>query len=325
MGQYSKQSAIYIGLLLICSTYTLIAPFYPKVAEDKGLPLWLIGVIFALNPFGNLLASPFLGKYLMRLGRKRVIIASYVFTALSLFILSPIEYLEPFWVIVLSVISRLIGGVGASCLFITITTVFISDYPDQMQVMIGRMESSIGVGLIVGPILGTGLYYINLLAALLIVGSLILFFSPAAWKMLGKFREYKVEEININRTKLFFKPVKSKQKIFLSVMMDVIFLFTFGYLASILEIHLRGYGLSPLFVALCFMLQSGVYFVLSLTGGYLFGKFDPRLIMLIGTLVTVIAFLLLGPWTLIFPNSLSVVIISLPVFSIGQSMTYSKV
>jgi len=209
MGQYSKQSAIYIGLLLICSTYTLISPFYPRVAEKKGLPLWLIGVMFALNPLANILASPFLGKHLIQLGRKRVIMASYIFTALSMFILSPIEYFDTTFVVIFSVISRLLGGIGASCLFITITTIFISDYPDKMQTMIGRMESSIGVGLILGPILGTGLYYINLLAALVVVGGLILLFSPVAWKMLGTFREYEIQEININRTKLLFKPVKT--------------------------------------------------------------------------------------------------------------------
>jgi len=107
-------------------------------------------------------------------------------------------------------------------------------------------------------------------------------------------------------------------------MMDVTFLFTFGFLASILEIHLRTYGMSPLFVALCFVMQSTVYLILSLTGGYLFGRFDSRLIMIIGALFLAFAFLMLGPWKLIFPDSLVVIILALPVFSIGQSMTYSN-
>ena len=106
--------------------------------------------------------------------------------------------------------------------------------------------------------------------------------------------------------------------------MDVTFLFTFGFLASILEVHLRTYGISPLFVALCFVLQSTVYLILSLTGGYLFGRFDPRLIMIIGSFFLVLGFLMLGPWSLIFPDSLVVIILGLPVISIGQSMTYSK-
>jgi MFS family permease len=208
MSQVSKQFAIYLGLLLVNSTYTLIAPFYPIVAQNKGLPLWLIGVIFALNPLGNIICTPILSKYLQQIGRKRVVIASFILTSLSMFILSPIEYVSPPYVILLSVISRLVGGMGASCLFTTVITIFISEYSDQMQKVIGRMEAAIGLGLIIGPMLGTSLYMINLLAAMTGVGVIILLFVPLGWKMLGEFREYQVKEVNINRMQLFFKPVK---------------------------------------------------------------------------------------------------------------------
>lgn len=77
-----------------------------------------------------------------------------------------------------------------------------------MQKVIGRMEAAIGLGLIIGPMLGTSLYMINLLAAMTGVGVIILLFVPLGWKMLGEFREYQVKEVNINRMQLFFKPVK---------------------------------------------------------------------------------------------------------------------
>ena len=106
--------------------------------------------------------------------------------------------------------------------------------------------------------------------------------------------------------------------------MSVSFLFSFGFLASMLEVHLNTYGFDTLYVSLCFAFQSTVYFILSLTAGYIFKKFDPRLIMLIGQMTMVLAYLLLGPWSLIFPNSVWVVIGSLPLFALGQNMTYSN-
>jgi MFS family permease len=124
-----------------------------------------------------------------------------------MFILSPIEYLSPPFVVLLSVVSRLVGGMGASCLFTTVITIFISEYSDQMQKVIGRMEAAIGLGLIIGPMLGTSLYMINLFAAMTGVGVIILLFVPVAWKMLGEFREYQVKEVSIQRKSLFFKPV----------------------------------------------------------------------------------------------------------------------
>jgi MFS family permease len=216
MGEFAKQFAIYVGLLLMCMNYTIIAPFYPKVAQSKDIPVWMIGVIFALYPFFKLLATPFVGKYMQRIGRKKIVMASFVLVSLSLFVLSPIEYVDRTTVIILSILSRMFGGLGACCMFTSFTTIFISDYPDKMQLMIGRMEAAVGVGLMMGPILGTALYYINLMAAMVGVGSLIIFFAPFANKMLGNFRDYNVTEVNIDRTSLFFKPVKLIRKLFLA-------------------------------------------------------------------------------------------------------------
>ena len=106
--------------------------------------------------------------------------------------------------------------------------------------------------------------------------------------------------------------------------MSVSFLFSFGFLASMLEEHLNTYGFDTLYVSFCFAFQSTVYFIFSLSAGYIFKQFDPRLIMLIGQMIMVVAFLLLGPWSLIFPNSVWVVIGSLPLFALGQNMTYSN-
>jgi hypothetical protein len=216
------------------------------------------------------------------------------------------------------------GGFGASCMFTSFTTIFISDYPDKMQLMIGRMEASVGVGLMMGPLIGTGLYYINLMAAMLGVGGMIIIFAPFANKMLGVFREYNVSESDIGKTALFFKPVRFIQKIILSDLMIVSFLFSSGFLASMLEIHLRSFGLSIIFVSLCFVLQSAVYLVLSLSGGHIFKNVDSRLVMIIGQFSFFIAYLMLAPWKMIFPDEVYMPILSMPLFSVGQCFCYSK-
>lgn len=207
MGKISKQVAMYISLLLVCCTFTLISPFYPEIARKRGLPLWMIGVMFSLNPFAQLISSIFLGKYMIRIGRKLVLISSFLFTSAAMIMLSPIELVDLRYLTILSILARLLGGVGAGCVFNSITTIFISDYPDQIQIMLGRMEAAVGLGLILGPLIGTALYLINLQVALLIVGGLILAFSPIAWKIVGTLTEYNVPDININRIKLFKKPV----------------------------------------------------------------------------------------------------------------------
>jgi hypothetical protein len=69
------------------------------------------------------------------------------------------------------------------------------------------MEACIGLGLIIGPMLGTGLYSINLIISMPSLAVVIVLFSPLAWKMLGNFQNYLQVESKIQRGQLFLKRV----------------------------------------------------------------------------------------------------------------------
>ena len=114
------------------------------------------------------------------IGRKNVVISCFVFISISMIFLSPIEDTSMSQLIILSLISRVCGGIGGGCMFTAVITIFISDYPDKVQIMLGRMEAAVGIGLIIGPLIGTALYLINLLVAMIVIGGLILFYSPVA-------------------------------------------------------------------------------------------------------------------------------------------------
>ena len=102
------------------------------------------------------------------------------------------------------------------------------------------------------------------------------------------------------------------------------FLFSFGFLATILEIHLATFDLDHVFIALCFVLQSAVYLLLSITSGDILKGIDEGYIMVAGAICLGIGYLMLGPCSYIFPNSLVVVILALPIMSMGQTFTYSN-
>ena len=324
MGSVGKQVAIYIGLLLVACTFSLIAPFYPNLAQSKGVPLWLIGIIFSAYPLSTLISSLLLGKYMVLLGRKLVLLSSFLLIAASMVVLSPIEHLEFTPFVILSFAARILGGAGAGCIYTSVLSVFISDYPDCVQKMVGRMEAAVGLGLILGPLLGTVLYLIDLLTALITVGVITFLFFPIAWKMIGRFKPYDINSINIDRVALALKPVIFIQKIFLTLLVTIAFMFSFGFLATLLEIHLLSFGLTQLFIALCFVLQSVTYFTMCMTAGTLLKRFDARNIMVIGMCLLGTGSLMLGPCSFLFPNNIWVVVCSLPVFSVGQSLCYRK-
>jgi MFS family permease len=207
MGEISKEIAIYICLMLVLFPYSFISAFYPQIARDKGISLWVIGLVFSMNPAASLFVTLGLGKYMNVIGRKTVVLVGLFFTAISMFLLSPIEYLDSNYVLMLSFASRTAGGIGFSCVYTSVTTIFISDYPDKIQIMLGRMQAVTGTGLILGPLIGAGLYMIDLLVAVNVIGITILILSTIVSKMLGEFKEYKISGSEINRLSLFFKPV----------------------------------------------------------------------------------------------------------------------
>lgn len=207
MGKISKQIALYTGLLLVCSSFTLIFPFYPKIAESKGIDLWVVGLIFSLNPITSVISTPILGQYMNKIGRKRTVIMSFIFTSLSMFILCPIEFFDYEIVLALSILSRIFSGLGASFIFTSVTSIFVSDYPDKVFIMIGRMEAAIGIGFTLGPLIGVGLYFMQLFGALITLGVLVAGFTPFASKMLGTFRDSQISEEKVNTLPLLIKPV----------------------------------------------------------------------------------------------------------------------
>ena len=92
MGDISKQIAIYIALILCCAPAMMIATFYPNIAVSKGIPYWVIGIVFSCDPIFGLITSLFLGKYMIKISRKITIVLSLVFISISTAILVPIEY-----------------------------------------------------------------------------------------------------------------------------------------------------------------------------------------------------------------------------------------
>lgn len=62
-----------ITQLLSLSIYSLLAPFYPSEAKHKEISGIIIGLVFSSYPLSASISSPLLGKYLGRLGRRKVL------------------------------------------------------------------------------------------------------------------------------------------------------------------------------------------------------------------------------------------------------------
>ena len=210
MGKISKQVSIYISLISCVSAYTMIASFYPEIASSKGVPSWLIGAIFSADPLFGLITSLVLGKFMIQVGRKAVILFSVFCIGLSIIFLAPIEHLDKGLLIVASFLSRIFAGIGAGCIFTSSNSVLVSDYPEETQKMVSRIQVSIGLGLILGPLIGILVNIGNLMYSLIAFSILTFAFIPLSSKLLGKFRVYNIQNTTMDPKTLLFKTVIHK-------------------------------------------------------------------------------------------------------------------
>jgi MFS family permease len=50
--------------MVCCFALSIISPFFPPYAKEKGINEGMIGLIFTANPIGSVLASLIMGKIL---------------------------------------------------------------------------------------------------------------------------------------------------------------------------------------------------------------------------------------------------------------------
>ncbi|OMJ92424.1 hypothetical protein SteCoe_4760 [Stentor coeruleus] len=316
MSDITRQLAIYMSLVICCAPYSMIANFYPNIAHNKGLQAWVIGAVFSANPAAGLITALFLKKYMVKIGRKTTILASVGFSGLSMLVLCPIEHVGIVWLFIFSFLSSILAGIGAACIMTASDTVFISDYPDKVDVMIGRVEAAIGLGLIIGPLLGAILVMGSLLLELIICGLFIILLIPLFSKMLGTFRDYEV------KNKKNSLGIINKPRIALDLGMNLTFQFSISFVIPSLELHLLEFELPNYLISLCFILLSASYTFFCLFGTRIFRMLEDRTSIFLGAIVLGFSYLMLAPWDVVFPNKLWIVLLSLPIIGFGQAMIY---
>lgn len=77
MGDW-KAYGLFIATALYCQTLGVMGPFLPLIAEEKHVPEWMVGLIFATTPLASLIASPIIGTWLYCLGRRNTLCAAFL-------------------------------------------------------------------------------------------------------------------------------------------------------------------------------------------------------------------------------------------------------
>jgi DHA1 family tetracycline resistance protein-like MFS transporter len=125
--------------------FTMLIPILPYYAEHYGASPIAVGLIYATVAFVALFASPFWGRLSDRIGRKGVLLAAQIASAIGFTLLGIGGAL---WVIY---VARAIEGLGGGGL--GVTQAYVSDVttPDERARAFGLVGATFGIGFLIGP------------------------------------------------------------------------------------------------------------------------------------------------------------------------------
>jgi len=141
------------------SAYAIIAPFLPFEFQSKDIDQTWIGYIFAIYSVAVVMCSPMVGKMIAILGRRNLIVFGMLLMGTSFIVfgwLTGLENKNAF--ITLALLNRFLQGFASSLIQTTMYSISTNFFPEHKDAMVGYIEAVTGVGLIMGPLIGSALY-----------------------------------------------------------------------------------------------------------------------------------------------------------------------
>lgn len=178
---------------LSVSCYSVIAPFMPLEIVKKGVDENVMGWIIGVFSLALIIVSPFMSYVIDRIGRRNPIIYGSLMLGICFWMFTLVHQIESkFWFTTLLFVFRIIQGVATVLIQVTCLSIVSTFYTSNRQLMLGLLSAMDGTGMMLGPLIGTGLFaiggydfmLISFGAVFIILGILSPFLLP---KVLDKF------------------------------------------------------------------------------------------------------------------------------------------
>jgi multidrug resistance protein len=151
----SPQVAIFVTVLIDMLSFGLVIPDIQIRAEELGASGLLIGLIISSFSIAQFIASPIVGRWSDRVGRKPILIAGAGMNVLSFVAYAAANSIPVFF------LSRILGGLGSSNMSAAYAYVADNTEPDKRAKAMGLVGAAFGLGFVLGPPLGGLLTHIG--------------------------------------------------------------------------------------------------------------------------------------------------------------------
>uniref|UniRef100_UPI00358FDA4A MFS-type transporter SLC18B1 isoform X2 n=1 Tax=Myxine glutinosa TaxID=7769 RepID=UPI00358FDA4A len=307
--------------------YSILAPFFPNEAIQKGANNTIIGLIFGIFSLTTLIVSPIAGQYIVQIGAKFMFVSGIFISGVCTVLFGLLDKAPsgPTY-ITLCFVVRTFDAIGYGFSSTASFAIVAQTFPDNIATLMGTLEIFTGLGLLLGPPLGGFLYSAwGYAMPFFVLGSFLLIMVPLNMILLPP--QDSPYQCGLNRRflKTSFFRLLLLPPIIMSSLIVVLQSCSVGLLDTTISIFLKQqFQLIPKYIGLVFLALSVTYGICSPIVGYLC-DLKPHLrrpSMVIGSLVSGICFCTMGPAPFIhIHQQLWIVVLSLAINGLALGFT----
>ncbi|KAH9395762.1 hypothetical protein TYRP_020499, partial [Tyrophagus putrescentiae] len=296
--RYKDQHLILICLAMISFTSMLamaiIAPFFPKEAAMKGMPESVNGMVFSVYALVLMLFSPLMSVVIPMVGTKLTLIMGVFVAAVANILFGLLDQVHDLRLFTFyCFLVRIFEAIGATAFSTATYTILMEEFPKNIGTAFSIVETSVGLGLSLGPAIGGFLYSIGGYGLpFFVLGGIMLATIPMCVVIIRDSTNYKAVKSPLRS----YLKLLSNFKILINGFVIVVVAQLLSFLDPTLEPHLRLIGLAPHYVSLAFLIMSATYTLSSPVIGWISNVVHNKFqLMSIGLFLLGIEFVLLGP------------------------------
>ncbi|CAG2055480.1 unnamed protein product [Timema podura] len=270
------------------------APFYPKEAESKGASATEHGLVFGIFELVSFLISPLLGKYMDKIGPKKVLNTGIFIAGICCMLFGLLDLLTGHTIfITLSFLIRIIESMGASAATVAAFAITAEMFPDKVAVTFATLEIFYGMGYIVGPMIGGVLFSLGgYKLPFLVMGGTLALDCLLIYILLPK-----LGGTADPRPQGKLMAILSVPAVLLDTFSIMSAATSMGFYSATLEPHLRSFDLGPVMLGVMFVLSGAMYTITApLVGRLCDTRVYPKKFISIGSILIIISYLLVGPF-----------------------------
>ncbi|AWP16186.1 putative MFS-type transporter SLC18B1 isoform 4 [Scophthalmus maximus] len=302
---------------MIC--YSILGPFFPAEALKKGASQTVIGLIFGCYAICNLIGSLILGKYIVQIGAKFMLVTGLFVSGCCTILFGLLDRVPAgATFITLCFLVRSIDAVGFSAAMTSSFAVTVKIFPNNVATVLGSLEIFTGLGLILGPPVGGWFYQsFGYEVPFMLLGCFLLIMVP--------FNIYILPTLDTDPSKDSFFRLLTHGRIVLICYVIFTLSAGLGFLDATLSLYaIETFSLSPGYVGVIMLGLSLPYCLASPLIGYFTDKYPATRswFMVIGSIATAVGFCLLGPVPFLhIPRQLWLLVLMLAVIGFSLGMT----